>query len=200
MEEFWEKHFQQKKQMWGMEPANAALVAAELFAGKGFKDILIPGIGYGRNAYPFLDKGMNVTGIEISKTAIALADQQFADELKIFEGSVTQMPFDDHLYDGIFCHGLIHLLDKAERLKLIGDCYHQLADQGYMVFTTITKEAKTYGQGTEISKDRFEMFGGVQLFFYDKQTIEEDFGASGLFEVSDITENFPFYLIKCRKA
>ncbi len=39
-----------------------------------------------------------------------------------------------------------------------------------MIFTAITKQAVTYGQGTELSKDRFEMFGGVmQLFFYDNE-------------------------------
>jgi len=49
------------------------------------------------------------------------------------------------------------------------------------------------------SKDRFEMFGGVQLFFYDRETIEEDFSKVGLFEIIEVEENYPFYLIKCRK-
>lgn len=95
---------------------------------------------------------------------------------------------------------MIYLLDKSERLKLIQDCYHQLADNSLMVFTAITKDAQTYGQGKQISKDRFEMYGGVQIFFYDKETIDEEFGMAGLFEVSEVFENFPFYLIKCRKT
>lgn len=95
---------------------------------------------------------------------------------------------------------MIYLLDKSERLKLIQDCYHQLADNSLMVFTAITKDAQTYGQGKQISKDRFEMYGGVQIFFYDKETIDEEFGMAGLFEVSEVSENFPFYLIKCRKS
>lgn len=69
-----------------------------------------------------------------------------------------------------------------------------------MVFTTITKEAQTYGQGKYISKDRFEMFGGVQLFFYDREAIQEEFGRYGLFEVTKVNENYPFYLIKCQKT
>ena len=68
-----------------------------------------------------------------------------------------------------------------------------------MVFTSITKSAQTYGQGTLISKDQFEMFGGVRIFFYDKETIDEEFENAGLFEVTEVTENYPFYLIKCRK-
>ena len=69
-----------------------------------------------------------------------------------------------------------------------------------MVFTAITKQAVTYSQGTEISKDRFEMFGGVKIFFYDNKTIAEEFGTSGLFEITEVTENYPFHLIKCKKT
>ena len=68
-----------------------------------------------------------------------------------------------------------------------------------MAFTAITKKAETYGQGTFVSKDRFEMFGGVKIFFYDRETIKEEFENAGLFEVTEVTENYPFYLIKCRK-
>src|SRR5690606_21327078 len=125
----------------------------------------IPGIGYGRNAQIFRNSGMAVTGIEISQTAIDIAQRHFGKDLVIYHGSVTDMPFDDKQYDGIFCYALIHLLDKDERAKLIRDCYNQLSENGYMVFTTITKDAHTYGQGTYISKDRFEMFGGVKMFF-----------------------------------
>jgi hypothetical protein len=110
------------------------------------------------------------------------------------------MPFDDNLYDGIFCYGLIYLLNQDERKKLIQDCFKQLSKNGYMVFTAITKDAQTYGQGTQISKDRFEMFGGVKIFFYDQETIEEEFGNCGLIEVSEVMENYPFYLIKCKKV
>ena len=69
-----------------------------------------------------------------------------------------------------------------------------------MVFTTITKEAQTYGQGTCIGKDRFEMFGGIKMFFFDKETIQEEFGKAGLFEITEVNDIYPFYLIKCKKG
>jgi len=43
------------------------------------------------------------------------------------------------------------------------------------------------------------MFGGVKNFFYDDQSIEKEFGEVGLFEVTEVIENYPFFLIKCRK-
>lgn len=198
--EFWEEAFQDKQEMWGFEPAISTVMTKDLFVEHKLRNILIPGIGYGRNAQVFRDNGMSVTGIEISQTAIDLAKKHFGDGLTIYHGSVTEMPFDDKLYDGIFCYGLIYLLDKEERLKLIRDCYNQLTDDGLMVFTAITKEAQTYGKGTMIGKDRFEMFGGVKIFFYDEETIEEEFGDAGLLETTVVDENYPFYLIRCKKG
>lgn len=199
MTEFWENSFQEKQEMWGLNPTNSALLTATMFADKEVKKVLIPGIGYGRNAQAFINKGMEVTGIEISATAIEMAAKHYTPSVKIYHGSVTDMPFDSHHYDGIFSHALIHLLDKSERAKLISDCYHQLTGGGYMVFTAISRKAPTYGQGKLISKDRFEQFGGVNIFFYDEEAIQEEFGPYGLFQVEEIVENYPFYLIKCRK-
>ncbi len=200
MAEFWEEAFKDKQEMWGLEPSRCTVLANDFFVARRVKTVLIPGIGYGRNARLFRENGMAVTGIEISGTAIDLARKHFGNDLTIYHGSVTEMPFDGKQYEGIYCYGLIHLLDKDERTKLIADCYHQLTDDGCMIFTTISKEAKTYGQGTAIGKDRFEMFGGVKIFFYDRETIEEEFGGAGLFEITEVEENYPFYLIKCKKS
>lgn len=199
MTEFWEETFKDKQEMWGWQPVNAAVITATMFAKNSFNHILIPGVGYGRNAQSFLDQGMRVTGIEISRTAIEMAETRFGAALKISHGSVTDMPFDKEMYDGIFCHALIHLLDEPERLKLIKDCHHQLRENGLMVFTAITKDASTYSQGTPIGKDRFEQFGGVQMYFYDDKSIEKEFGDFGLIRVDTVTDNFPFHMIICRK-
>ncbi|MCC9167972.1 class I SAM-dependent methyltransferase [Pontibacter harenae] len=198
--EFWEKSFIEKQEMWGFEPSHSATLTKDFFVENTVKHILIPGIGYGRNAQIFRENGIEVTGIEISKTAIEMARKHYGEEMTIFHGSVTEMPFDNSQYDGIFCYALIHLLDSAERKKLIRDCYNHLSEDGYMVFTAISKEAHTYGKGNFISKDRYEIFDGVSMFFYDKTSIQAEFDEVGLFEITEVTENFPFFLIKCRKG
>jgi SAM-dependent methyltransferase len=197
--EFWERSFNEKQEMWGLEPARSALKAKDIFLAQGAKSILVPGFGYGRNAQLFREQGMNVTGIEISASAIAMGEKHYGAEMKIWHGSVTDMPFDKELYDGIFCYGLIHLLGEAERRKLIKDCYDQLAANGQMIFTAISKEAATYGTGKLIGKDRYEQFGGVTMFFYDRQSIDNEFGVAGLVAVQEITENYPFYFIRCKR-
>lgn len=198
--EFWERNFIEKQEMWGLEPSKSAVLTKDFFLQNSVRNMLIPGIGYGRNAQIFRDNGIVVTGIEISQTAIEMARKHYGTEMIIYHGSVTDMPYDTCQYDGIFCYALIHLLDSNERTKLIHDCYNQLAENGYMIFTAISKEAHTYGKGRFVSKDRYEIFDGVNMFFYDRESISEEFGKAGLFDITEVTENFPFFLIKCRKG
>lgn len=200
MTEFWEANFIEKQAMWGFEPSHSALLALNFFIENGVKNVLIPGIGYGRNAQVFRDKGIEVTGIEISKTAIELAKKHFGTDMTIYHGSVVDMPYDNIKYDGVFCYALIHLLDSAERRKLIQDCFNQLSENGCMVFTAVTKQAPFYKQGYFISKDRYEIYEGVQMFFYDIESIKAEFKEAGIFEIIEIEENLPFYFITCKKA
>ncbi len=201
---FWETAFSEKQMMWGLEPTKSAVLARENFARIGCKHVLIPGVGYGRNARPFLDHGMSVTGIEISETAIGFARSQLGLDFTIYHGSVTGMPFDDRTYDGIFCYGLIYLLDADSRAKLIGDCFRQLAPGGQMIFTVISKTAPMYGRGTKLGDDWYELSPDLTMFFYDEASIAAEFGGYGIVEVSKIDEptpggSHPFFIVVCAK-
>ncbi len=188
MTEFWETSFKAKKEMWGFKRADSVNRTFELFKNHEIKNILIPGFGYGRNAKYFIDNGFNVTGIEISETAIDLANKHFNEIVKIYQGSVSAMPFDKEIYDGIYCYSLIHLLNHTDRIKLIENCYNQLKPNGYMVFVTISKNDFRYGLGTEIAIDTFEPWNGLTLFFYDSNSIRRDFNTFGLVESEEINE------------
>ncbi|WP_099189620.1 class I SAM-dependent methyltransferase [Tepidibacter mesophilus] len=207
MSEFWEKSFAEKQAMWGVEPSSTAIIVADYFAENNLKDILIPGIGYGRNVKPFIDNNMEVTGIEISQTAINIATQNGINN-KIYHGSVSDMPFENKLYDGIASFSLIHLLNEDERKKFINDCYNQLKPGGYMIFTSVSEKAPMHGNGTKLAENYYETAYGVKLFFYDSKSIEKEFGNYGLVdfvEIDDIYKDNPdkppvnFLMIKCRK-
>jgi SAM-dependent methyltransferase len=207
MSGFWEKSFIEKQAMWGFEPSNTAVIVADYFAENNLKHILIPGIGYGRNAKPFIDNNMEVTGVEISQTAINIARQNGINN-KIYHGSVSEMPFENKLYDGVVSFALIHLLNEDERKKFINDCYNHLKPGGYMIFTAVSEKAPMYGNGTKLAENYYETTYGVKLFFYDSKSIEKEFGNYGLVDFVDIDEiykenpNKPpvnFLMIKCRK-
>jgi SAM-dependent methyltransferase len=207
MTDYWDTSFRNEGIRWGFEPADSALTALEIFKSYGLKKILIPGIGYGRNAKVFYNAGINITGIEISKSAIDLAAQSGLNFM-IHHGSVTSMPFDNMLYDGIFCYALLHLLNKNERRKFLLDCRKQLKPGGIMVFTVVSKQADLYGNGQWISKDRFRLKNGITIFFYDTKTAEQEFKDFALLSIKVIDEPIKFIpnqvplkciLIVCKK-
>lgn len=184
----WDKKFREEKTSWGFEPCDSANIASDLFLKEGVQEILIPGIGYGRNANVFTKNGMHVTGIEISEYAIQLAKDSNHSETIIHHGSVTNMPFDEKVFDGIFCYALIHLLNKFERKNFLRNCYNQLKRGGIMIFTVVSKKYSLYGQGQLLSKDRFRLNTGLCVFFYDHESVQNEFREFGLYEIREIDE------------
>lgn len=207
MKEYWEHKFREIDTMWGFEPADSAIQVSDFFKTNGIQSILIPGVGYGRNAKVFIDKEINVTGIEISESAISLAKKNNIDIL-IHHGSVTQMPFDSNKFDGIFCYALIHLLNKRERKKFIINCFSQLQINGFMIFVVVSKKANMYGTGRQLSNERFELMKGLNVYFYDMDSATKEFKDYGLVDILEIDEpikhieNQPplkLLMIKCQK-
>ena len=115
--------FKEEKTTWGFEPSDSAILSKDFFLKENAKEILIPGIGYGRNAKIFCKNDFNVTGTEISKSAIDLAESDNGLKIKIHKGSVTEMPFESNTYDGIFYYALIHVLNQNDRGKFLKDCF-----------------------------------------------------------------------------
>lgn len=207
MTENWESLFKNKGALWGFEPSDSAMIALELFKSTGIADILIPGFGYGRNAKLFHDAGFKITGIEISQSAIELARENGLN-CNIYHGSVTSMPYDDQQFGGIFCYALVHLLNRSERKAFLRTCFSILKPGGIMVFTVVSKQAANYGNGRLLSSDRFEITKGVNVYYYDPESVKKEFGRCGLTEFRDIDEPIKFMtnqehlkciLVNCRK-
>jgi 2-polyprenyl-3-methyl-5-hydroxy-6-metoxy-1,4-benzoquinol methylase len=178
MSEFWEDAFVEKQLMWGEAPAKSALWARDFLVKKNARSVLIPGVGYGRNAKPFLDAGMSVAGIEISETAIRYARERMKLTFPIHHGSVGDMPYDDARYDAVFSHGLVHLLDEAARAKFVRDSLSQLGEGGHLIFTVVDAVAKSPRP--------------VPMTFFDGPDLEREFGPCEYFKLDD---HHPFYMV-----
>lgn len=207
MNEFWDNKFQKIGTGWSLEPADSAIQTSKFFAEQNLKKILIPGLGYGRNARPFIETGIEVTGIEISKIAIELARQNRLD-FRIHHGSVLNMPFDKERYDGVFCFALLHLFNQTDRRKFLKNCFEQLQDKGWMVFVIVSDKNKLFGNGKYVSQNRYMIEKGLTVFFYSHEAIEKEFASLGMLECQEIDEpvkHMPneepmkFWMVVCRK-
>ena len=208
MTDFWEEKFNREEMMWGQIPSDSAILVKDFFLEHKISNILIPGIGYGRNAKIFYDSGIHITGIEISKSAIKMAHKDISMKIPIHLGSVTEMPFDSKRYDGVFCYSLIHLLNKTERKNFISNCYKQLLPNGYMFFVVISNKSNMFGTGKKLSENRYEISKGLNVYFYDALTIKQEFKDFGLLSIEEIDEPIKYvenepplkcFLIKCQQ-
>lgn len=188
MPEFWESTYRGNERMWGGNPTDNAPNVLKLLQDRDVKKVLIPGFGYGRNAKVFYEAGIEVTGIEISKTAIERARKNFGNNINIHHGSVIDMPFDDRKYDAVYCYSLLHLLNKPDRVKFIHDCYLQLEHNGIMIFVALSQNDKRFGLGEEIEKNTFLSQHGLNLFFYDEASLKEEFHKYRIIEAKEISE------------
>lgn len=188
MSEFWELTFSNNDKMWGESPTDNAGNVLDSLQRKKIKSVLIPGFGYGRNAKVFYENGINVSGIEISKTAIKRARKYFKSDVTIHHGSVADMPFDKDEFDAIYCYSLIHLLGKAERNKLIKDCYSQLSFNGIMIFVALSANDKRFGIGEKVGQNTFHSPQGLNLYFYDEKSVKEEFENYNIIDLKEINE------------
>ena len=202
--EFWESVYKGNEKMWGANPTDNAYTALEILLKHNCANVLIPGFGYGRNARVFYERGFGVTGIEISKTAIERARSHFGPEVTIHHGSVAKMPFDAKKFQAIYCYSLIHLLEKAERIKLIEDCFAQLEPNGIMIFVALSTNDNRFGVGKEIEKNTFHSPHGLKLYFYDREAISQEFGSYNIIALNEINEpeqspTEKHWMIVCKK-
>ncbi len=174
MNTFWEERFYEEGRIWGDTPSRTAECAITLFKKAGIRKVLIPGSGYGRNAEAFARAGFDVTGIEISDTALALAsNSSFA--IRYHHGSVLDMPFDDSIYDGIYCFNVLHLFLQDDRTAFLQRCREQLKVGGVLFFAVFSDLEPSYGTGRMVEENTFESKPGREVHYYSTDDLVSEF-------------------------
>jgi 2-polyprenyl-3-methyl-5-hydroxy-6-metoxy-1,4-benzoquinol methylase len=170
MENYWNKRFVKEQLIWGTEPSNIAVSCEKIFKENRVKDILIMGIGYGRNGKLFWEHGYHVDGVEISETAITIG-KKFCPGISFIKGSVLDMAFDKK-YDAIFCYDIIHLFKRNERKKIIANCINYCKDNGIIMISCFSEKDKTYGMGEMVEENTYKVKKGKTVHFFTEEEIK----------------------------
>jgi SAM-dependent methyltransferase len=174
MNTFWEERFNEEGRIWGDTPSRTVEYAIRLFKEAGVHKVLVPGSGYGRNAVMFAQAGFRVTGIEISATAVTLARQN-PQGVRYHQGSVLDMPFDDSMYEGIYCFNVLHLFRKNERNLFLARCREQLKEGVVIFFFVFSDMEPTYGTGRLVEENTFESKPGREVHYYSEEDLVSEF-------------------------
>ena len=169
MQDYWDWRFLREGYIWSERPSESAKYANRLFNKYNIIDLLILGIGYGRNSLPFLESGYSVSGIEISEVALELLkNSELSNKIKIFKGSLIDMPFEDVKYDAIFSFNVLHLFNRNDRQTIIEKCKEQLNPNGLIFFTVMSELEPGYGEGIKIEENTFAKKGKPVHYFTDE--------------------------------
>jgi len=98
------------------------------------------------------------------------------------------MPFNDEKYDAIYCHNVLHLLLKDQRVLFIQKCYNQLKDAGFVFFSVFSEQEKSFGKGKQIEENTFESKPWRPTHYFTEEDILAHFNAFSVIETNIIEE------------
>ena len=165
MSESWEARYAAEGVIWDHEPSITIGRAYALFQQHAVQALLIPGSGYGRNARFFAEHGYVVTGIEVSESALALAQAQDPTS-RYIHASVLDDVLTDETFDAIYCFNVLHLFLAADRRDLIRRCGRWLRPGGLAFFVVFSKNEETYGKGKAVEPETFETRPGRPAHYF----------------------------------
>ena len=178
---FWEARYAAEGAIWGHEPSRTVERAHALYQQHGVQSLLIPGSGYGRNTRFFAEQGYDVTGIEVSETALALAQARDPGS-RYVRASVLDDVLNDETFDGIYCFNVLHLFLAAERRELISRCRRWLRPGGLAFFVVFSEEEETYGKGAAVEQNTFETRPGRPAHYFTDADLRAHFSDFAILE------------------
>ena len=185
--EYWDGRFTEEGKIWGDSPSKSAHDALRLFLANNIKSVLVPGSGYGRNTKLFSSSGLDVVGVEISKTAFNMASQ-FDPRSKFNNGTVLDMSFDNRKYDAIYCFNVLHLFRQPERELFLQQCVRKLKDKGLAYFTVFSNEEESFGQGNETESNTFESKPGRPVHYFTEEDLRQHFHQFEIIKIGTIKD------------
>jgi len=170
MNNYWNKRFINEKLMWGIYPSNVAIECEKVFKENKVKNILIMGIGYGRNGKYFIENGYNVDGVEYSEEAINLG-REFCPQINFFCGSVLDIELNKK-YDAVFCYSILHLFLKNDRELFLENCKKHCIKGGLIAVSCCSVKDKTFGTGNKVEESTYEIKPGKIMHFYNEDEMK----------------------------
>lgn len=173
----WETAFSQKPEMFGGEPSDPALKAADLFRREGKTKLLELGGGQGRDTLFLARQGFHVTVLDYSQAAIEAITAKaeavgLTNLVTALRHNVREpLPFDDDVFDCCYSHMLFCMaLTTMELDGLSQEVRRVLRPGGLHVYTVRHTKDPHYGTGTHRGEDMWEV-GGFIVHFFSREKV-----------------------------
>ncbi|MDF3300723.1 class I SAM-dependent methyltransferase [Streptomyces tropicalis] len=174
----WQATYGRHPGMYGEEPSEAAVHAADVFRAAGVRDVLELGAGHGRDALFLAREGFAVRAVDFSSAGLeqvrrTAREQGVGDRTECLVHDVREpLPLPDASVGGVFAHMLLCMaLSTAEIHALLGEVRRVLRPGGVFVYTVRHTGDAHFGAGTGHGDDIWE-HGGFAVHFFSRALVD----------------------------
>jgi len=192
--EHWSATFAAHPEMYGDEPSDAAVAAADMFAAAGAATVLELGAGQGRDTLYLAHRGFHVDALDYAPEGLEEIEAGaraagLADRVTVQMHDVRQrLPFADGGVDASYSHMLLCMaLTTPEIDRLVVELHRVVRPRGLVVYTVRTTDDAQYGAGIAHGDDMYE-HGGFVVHFFDRALIDRLADGFTLVDVTEFSE------------
>ena len=170
---YWELRYRTNGEIYGPEPSLAADLATQHL--HAYADVLELGGAYGRNAGAFSGRCRSFSLIDLSPTAVRLAQRRTAQR---FAPGWMDARMGDFLRDPwgrpnvVFSNFVLHLLTERERIRLFTRASDSLRDDALFINSFLSTADVGHGVGRCIESGTFHHEVGRFNHFFDRRELE----------------------------
>ncbi|MCZ4121748.1 class I SAM-dependent methyltransferase [Streptomyces sp. H39-S7] len=176
--EHWQQTYGQHPGMYGKEPSEAAVHAADIFRAAGARAVLELGAGHGRDALYFAREGFTVLATDFSPLGLeqlheTATAQGTAKRVTTAVHDVREpLPLADGSVDAVFAHMLLCMaLSTREIHALVAEVCRVLRPGGAFVYTVRHTGDAHYGAGVGHGDDIWQQ-GGFAVHFFPRDLVD----------------------------
>jgi SAM-dependent methyltransferase len=171
--DYWSKKYRAEGLIWGRTPTAGVRVFSDFLAEKRTLKLLEVGCGYGRDSVYLAKRGCNVTGVDASEEAIALAQKAWGKQRRVVftPGKGESLDFPSKAFDAAWSSNLLHLYEEEARQRILQEMGRVLVNDGILGFSVASVKDPKFGEGEKLDEDTFLVQGKLMHFFREGEIV-----------------------------
>jgi SAM-dependent methyltransferase len=175
----WEEDYSRRGLLWGGVTHDLPLLPPG-------SRVLELGCGNGKTLLTMIQRGWDVTALDISPRAVALSRERCRSssdgDFIIADSSV--LPFKNTTFDAVFAVHLMGHLPEPDRKRVPYGLFPTLRPGGIIFFSDFSTEDFRYGSGCELEPATFRRGTGIITHYFSRQEVLDLFSPFTLVSVS----------------
>ncbi|MFI6599503.1 class I SAM-dependent methyltransferase [Nonomuraea sp. NPDC050536] len=174
----WQQTYADHPGMYGTQPSEAAVHAAEVFLSHGARTVLELGAGHGRDTLYFARRGLAVHALDFSPVGLdqlrGAATDAGLDELVTTTTHDVRLPLplEAASVDAAYAHMLLCMALSTHQIHaVVAEVHRVLRPGGAFVYTVRHTGDAHYGTGIHRGDDIYE-HGGFAVHFFDRALVD----------------------------